>query len=337
MELNIAKESRIGSESLIDSLMRGERTLDPATAFRILKRRKIADKHLVFRRLLESPLSERQVKLEAALALGRSQHRDRVEILTGQLAEGDDLARFGALRALSQQDDPEAFEAVSAYRAEARDGFVKREARYAEAVLAYRLNLDGGTLKVPSKTKILDVGPEATTITLRDSKLGADKIKEIRKGFEGQALGIDSGKAPVFAARCGKKDVFILLSDRFAKERSLDWLRGGKSIPAVIGYRDYCPEGYGAAFHLFCHPAKKAGAIVLHALNMRGRIVAVGEGEAKGDQARFSLKSLDVPGQFAFEMAGAFDGARQALSFAEARSSTRLDRAESRKTPRRER
>ena len=334
MDLNIAKASRIGTDTLIDSLMSGVRTLDPATAFRTLNKRKIADKPLVMRRLLEAPRSDRQVKLEAALALGQSRHRDRVKILLAQLAKDDDLVRFGVLRALGRQDDPDLFDEIRAFRGEVKTGFLKQEARYAETQLAYRLNLSKGTIKAPAKRKIVAPGKDSVPISLRTSKLGDEIVAEIREGFRDQAIGIETSKSPVFSARCGRKDAFVLLSDQFARHRTLNWLLGGKSLPAVMGYKEACPEVCTAAFHLFCHPANKAGRVTLHGLDTRGRIMLVGEGQAEGTTLTFSLKSLDVPGQAALHIEGALDAAKRSLTFKEAVSDLRVHRPRNPKVPR---
>lgn len=283
--------------------------------------------------LLRDRSEELPVRVEAALALGRSDHPQRTKLLVRELRDPADVVRFAALRSLAFHGGPEAFEAVRGLEPTLGDCYVAREAAYAQALLAYRWGLDEGTLREPVRMRPTGVGSKATELVLAKESLPEDKARSIHAGLGEVALAVEPSTRWTYALECGFHQLAVIVDRAFDAPDSLGRLFARKCVLLAVVDQDYEPEIYAPRFHLLAHPGKQDGVVELNALDLRGRRIMAGRGVEKGGALEFELSPLEVARAFPTAIRGSFDPRERGLVFDEAWSARERPKGDAPRLP----
>jgi hypothetical protein len=234
-------------------------------------------------RALERGLGTRQgVALRAvALALGNTGSREHVP----------------RLEALAQRADP-----------------VGPAARRALGILANRLQV-AGTGRVPPESPVpsLGLGEGATGIDVGAPSEG--DLTEAIRGVPSRQLTRESA----LSLRCQGRDLlFLFVEDSL--QRGLGLFGSQAEVGVVVERRKVEGTGYEQKYRVVVEPRPNRAFDVVVTTH-DGRPILRGQGQARGEEARYRLGAIDAPGALPVEINGRFDGQR--LTIEEATSGVR--------------
>lgn len=283
---------------------------------------------------LRDEREELPLRVEAALALGRSEHPQRTKLLARELRDPHDAVRFAALRALGMHGGPEAFEAVRAVEGSLGDGYVQREAEHAKTLVAYRFGLAPGTLR-PARAQPAKLDPKAAELVLSKRPLSAKAARTVSAGLGEVSVAIEPSSAWTYTLECGFHRLAVIMDRAFDAPGSLALLFKRKCVLLLVADEEYEPGWYAPSFHLLSHPGEAPGTVELNALDLRGRRIMTGVGREERGRLVFELKPLAVPGTFPMQLAGSFEPGGAGLSFSQTRASQAKLEPDGRRVPRR--
>jgi hypothetical protein len=269
------------------------------------------NKHRDFQQILENERESPELRYVSALYLGKMNAESSRQILLGNLNIEDDFVLSGVMKALGWIGDRHAFEAVSTLGKKAGER-ASAQARFAAALIAHRLGLDGGE-SLPPSIDYLDPGRETgrrLSIQPADPNEGEMCLRAVSR----HPLGVEYDESSMYQLRCGRNSWMLLFNRDSVGGDAAQRLRDRKLLFGAVAHKSSASNLYVPVYVILTSPHIDAVRVLVHRVS--GRLEFGGAAEIEGDGVRFSIRAVVRPGAFAVWLDGRLEGGRLTIGTA---------------------
>lgn len=266
------------------------------------------NKHRDFEAVLINDEESPDIRYLAAIYLGKINTPAALEILIQNSRIQDEFVLAGIMKALGGIGDRSALKTVSMVKDEGK-GVAASEAKFAAALISYRLGIQGNDLEMPTKREFLKF-PASCARPLQINQADSSDAEFCLRSVSYQPLGIEFAEHPMYQVRCGRDDLMILFNRDCLKQRAAQRLMKNKALLGAIAKRDEESKHYSVAFLMLTSPGEEKNIINIFICRTNGNLIFGGLAQVKNDRAAFSIQAFARPGAFALELAGNFENGR---------------------------
>jgi hypothetical protein len=249
------------------------------------------------------------LRAAAVIQLGRvggpEAERALIE-LAGQAQEPS--IRLRTAQALAKTANPDALSAFDAL-VEDESPLIRRRARFARSVLAYRHGIAGFELAAPAEADLLPP-PNGDVVDVRMKPASRRAAVAALADVERDSYGVLLTQDAAYAIECASTKMLLAL------DRSIeDAIAAAHDHPRLLGVvAEHAPEAgsYSVRWLVFSTPAERAPWLSLH--RQSGEQVLYGPMDVEHGSARFELSAVATVGNPAVSVAGVFTNGRLSLS-----------------------
>jgi hypothetical protein len=273
-------------------------------------------KRQVFAAVLADPRELPRFKHMAVAGLLELGGERAEEALIENLQYADEYTADAFALALGRVGSPRSAEVVRTLRSVARPAFGD-QVDFAVSLLAYRHNLPGDEVDVPSGDELLSVQAETGLIPIEVTPADDAAVASAMRALEREPLGIEITGAGASSIVCGPNR-FLLIWNREFEGARFAKLRKRKGVAGVQFLKSRFNDEYSVASLVLVTPRGEHIAISVH--TPRGEAVMAGSTRFEGGSfSGLTLQSVQRPGAAVLEFKGAVSDGR--LQVDEARSS----------------
>ena len=286
------------------------------------------------------PSPEGLSKMRAILALRRSRSRRKVEVLSALLADREELPRFrymavtGLLElggpraeealienakhadeftaaalalALGRVGSPRSVSVVRKLRSVARSA-ARNQVDFAVSLLAYRHNLKGGEVEVPTGDQLLSLDAAVNVLAVEVSPARPAEIEAAVRALEREPLGIELTDEAALQIACGPNRFLLIWNKDFGGQQFAK-LQERKGAAGVFFLKSRFEDEYSVSALVLVTPGSQGLRISMH--KPWGEPVLAGSADFEGrDFANLVIRSVRRPGAAALEFSGSITDGR---------------------------
>jgi hypothetical protein len=287
--------SKIPLDKLPDVVAGRDPMFARAEAMAALAASNLPQRESMLGQVLENPKEERQYRVVAAITLGRVLTPTAERILRGQLIV-EQPAIHEVLKSLGRIGGRETLLAIEALKL-AEGHHAAGAARFAAALISYRLSLPGPDLPVPRAGDLLT--PQAAVsqpITLRKLEpAGARIVLDALRRYPYGNVEFDLDA--VTHVHCAGETNIICINRQFSSPATLVNATRRKALFAVGALESPETGDYSPAYLLFTHPEGPPGQVAMIVTRCSGTVAMAGFARLIGDgRGEFELRSVRRPG-----------------------------------------
>ncbi len=307
MSLRIEPRVPLSSEKLRAVVLGTDLTVPRTAGFTLLRLSELEDKVPLMSGVLmneQEPASFRRAAAQNLYVLNDEPSRE--VLLEAARAVRDQAAMVGVVKGLGRTGDERALRMIEQVSAEASEPLA-RQAKFAAALLSYRLDLPGHDLEPPRE--LLELPPEEG----EPVRIAAPELEEARLCLDSLAaepFGIQLGAESLQQLDCEHNRWMLLLNEEFTGDGALDRLRERKALLGVIASKSSESGSYSVIFTILTAASEERDKVRLSLTRTTGELGYSGEVSLSGrGPARFGLNSVAQPGIFGLRAEGTFDAA----------------------------
>lgn len=302
--LHLASEAQ-----LIASVGARRPLLERRLALKELIGRKVKRAAPILRRIARSAAAPAELRMTAAIAMGRDPDPANRRALEAALAAPDDEVVRRAAEALGRIGDRKALAALAETTVPGAPA-AARALGFARSLISYRLGLGTeliGRQGAPAKLNAKRATP------LGIAPIGRKAVAEAKARLPQELPGLAIRAEGGVALTCGRTDLLVLPNAAPAKAMR------GNFVPAVVLRRADSLGHFALHLYILATPAG-GGRFTLHGARPDGSIAYAGSAWGEGERLAFRLEALDAALAQPFLMEGALDPKGAALEVTTART-----------------
>ncbi len=275
----------------------------------------------VVTRVLTAAIGERtaaaELRIVAAVALGRGVQPEHREALTSALGDPDPGVVRRAAEGLGRMGDQSSLEPLAAAGKTGAPAAAAAIA-FAQTLISYRLSLGTHRVTEPPREAMLSVRePVDLKIDAPDER----RVEAIRRSLEaspaGVALTVD---APVLL-NCGGDELAILLNQEIASAKDPKRAGAQDAVAAVV-LKHFSRGAWAPLEYIFLHAAENGAALL--GVRPNGPVTRAGTARFKAKAAEFELRTANTLYAPASEIAGRWTAGAPGIELTRAVADRRL-------------
>ena len=301
----------------------------------------IADPDIPVNRIVQiirtgHPSAEGVTRMRALIALSQSRSTRKVEIFSSLFANRQELPRFrnmaitGLLElggvaaerallqcvpnadeftaaalalALGRVGSPDVVPAISKLQGRAPPAH-QRQAEFAMSLLAYRHNLPGSEVTVPTGRGLLNIGPKMHAQPIATVPASPADIESAARTLKREPVGIEVTYEGAQRIQCGPSSFLLLLNNAFAGP-GVAALRERKGIAGMLVRKHPIENSYSLSSLVLFTPGSGKLQVSVHKPHgvpqYAGQLTVPSDGSVT-----FALRTVRQPGAAAVEFSGSF-------------------------------
>jgi hypothetical protein len=258
--------------------------------------------------ILGNERGDTRLRTLSAAELGRIPGDAAVRALEGGLAATAPTVLLVVLRALGWRGDAATMPELAAVARRA-SGAVARQARYAEALIAHRLNLDTGpAMRPPEEEPPLAMPSEVSTL-----RMGAAAPAEVAAAVKALGeVGMPLSKELGLTLACEMAEGLVLLHEDLARPGGVAALAGRRAVPAILAVRNHESGEYRISLTVLSSPGATPDRLILAVCDAGGRVPYAGEAQLGAEGLRATVQTVRGSNAPPLHIEVGFDG--QSLS-----------------------
>lgn len=271
-------------------------------AMALLVTSKASNKEEIFEALLFNESEETDIRYLAGISLGRINTPAAIDALVRSSHIRNDQVLAGVMQALGRIGGERALDIALRVKDEST-GYAAAQARFAAALISYRLGLPTNDLPVPNASSYLKLSPIGTHPI--SFSLASKKDAELYlRLLTNQPFGIEYADQPIYQIRCEPRTMMIVFNKSFAGERAVRKLASRRALFAVVATwfeetKTYCPS-----LLVLTSPAIESEALNILVPRPTGELIFGGTGRIHNDRLEFSVHAISRPGAVAVVFEG---------------------------------
>ena len=262
------------------------------------------NKHRDYEAVLANERDAPTARYLAALYLGLVNTRASMEILIAHAHIRNERVLAGVMQALGRIGDESALAAIEQVQRTAK-GPAASHAAVAASFIAYRLDLPGHDIPVPSAT---EYAPPLTRDSARISTIRAHAAdaEVCLRSLARRPFGIELAESPMYSMRCGRSLWMITFNREFVRPGALAALTARKTCLGLVARRSPSSGLFGVPIVVLTSPAPVANEVDILVLRVEGDLMCAGRARVDGSRAPFVLRPVSRPRAFALQIEGTF-------------------------------
>jgi HEAT repeat protein len=284
------------------------------SAFVLLAASDDPEREVLLSRVLENRRERPQVRAAAAIALGHIRTEKAEQLLVQAVSTAPSDILPDVLRSLGRIGSPTALEIIDQHSASSID-LIATTARFAGALIAHRFGLPGHDLPVPSDADLLSKSSRDEH-SIQVAQPSAVERRAVLASIALEGYGIDVAPDSLIQLRCGTDVNVLCLNRRFAARGTAATLLERKALLALAVLQSRETADHSVSYIVLAAPSSAGEVIDLLAPRCTGDPALAGSARLAGDEIRFSLRSVAVPGARALFLDGSIERGR--IMFAKA-------------------
>lgn len=206
--------------------------------------------------------------------------------------------------ALGRIGGEEALPVIQQIGARTNNDLVKAQADFAASVLAYRLNVDEHTVRIPSARHLMKLDSDTRTRPIQVASAERREISQCMAALATEPVGIGYSSSQAHWIECEPNTFMLLWNEAFVPEGLSKPLRR-KAILGVLARKSEFWEAYSLSAFLFATPsADQEERLQLSIHRTKGQLAYMGEMRVGREGARFEIRTVQRPGAAAVHVAG---------------------------------
>jgi hypothetical protein len=283
-----------------------------------------------------SPEALGVTRMRALVALGRSRSTRKAEVFSSLFANPQELPRFRNLAiagllelggvaaerallqcvpnadeftaaalalALGRVGSPDVAPAIGRLQGRAPPAH-RRRAEFAMSLLAYRHNLPGGEVAVPTGRALLKIGPKMRAQPMAVVPASPADIDSVARTLKREPIGIKVTYEGARRIQCGPSSFVLLLNSAFAGPGVVA-LRKRKGIAGVLFRKHPIEDSHSLSSFVLVTPGSPKLQVSVHKPHgvprYAGQVTVENDGSAT-----FAVRAVRQPGTAAVEFSGSF-------------------------------
>ena len=291
---------------------------DRLRALSLLAGSGVADAPRVLGAVLGRHGEDPRVRAAAATQLGSLGGREAETALAASAElPADPIVRIKTAGALGRIGTRDAIPALRRL-ADDEDEAVRRQARFGLVLVAHREGIPGHEVPRPDPAAALKLPRQAAMF--RVERAGPDDLREVAELRPGERFGVEVAREEGLRIDCGPSR-FLVAFDAELLEQGMS--RRAAERPVLVGVvaRQAPEDGSYSVWRTLLGGPAGDGSLYVAVHRTDGTLVHFGSARAEGEQAGFELRSTQVGGNVAIEVAGQVRGRDVAVTRARAATS----------------
>jgi hypothetical protein len=256
--------------------------------------------------LLENEAEYSHIRRLAAAILGRinTPEAEKILIRSSQVRDSNILA--SVVTALGRIGGETALKAVveaQGYAIEPASSL----ARFAAALISYRLGLEGNDLPVPRGDEYMERASGAThPVEITHAEEG--EARACLQSLAMEPFGVEFSNQNLYQVRCERNSLMLLLNRDFTGQDAIRKLQERKALFGVVARKNPTMDSYSISFLVLTSPSGQAHSNHIWINRSTGEPAFHGTAQLIRDKAEFEISTLAGPGAFSVRFEGTFDG-----------------------------
>jgi hypothetical protein len=308
--LNISDEINLNPyevnlRQLRDAVLGRDLNFPRSRAMSLLLASDFPNKHRDFEMVLEDEEESPEIRYLAAMYLSKINTPAAIEILVNNSQIRHELVLSGVMKALGRIGNESVLNIISEVK-ECGQGIAVSEAKFAAALISYRLGLVGNELTIPDDKDYLEIPRKAARpfqVNLADEVDAELCLRSLAK----QPFGIEFAEYPMYQIHCKQNNWMILINREFVDENAVQKLIEQKAFFGAITSRSEETGLYSVAFLLLTSPRKQSSKVNVLIYLPTGDPIFSGTGQLAGESIKFTIRAISRPGAFPMHIEGIFE------------------------------
>jgi hypothetical protein len=302
-EEGILDPDEMNLDRLRDVVLGKDTSFSRAAAIALLLRSDSPNKEHDFATVLEDEKVAGRIRYVAAITLAKVDNRAAQDILVRNLGIRDERVRAGVLIGLGRIGDMIALEAIE------RLNDRSKPARFAAALIAYRLGVEGHELPVPEEKALLDL-PVSGARPVQWQRADAADVTLCLSALANDPFGITYAREPAYEVRCGRRQLMVLFNRELVVQDMTQRSRERKALAGVVALRNETNGTYSVSLLILTSPNLKNEAVQIMLCHTNGDIGYAGQAAIEDNSANLILRAVSRAGAFPIRFEGTFKDGR---------------------------
>lgn len=297
---------------LINAVMGRDKSIARPVALNLLFRSEIPNRATLLRNILDDEAEDSGLRHDAGLFLARLRTEESMDMLRHSAQKIQDSAALKAvIKGISRLGNEKDLEILEKIGKESTTDYLKQQASFGAALIAYRHGLHGHELRFPEK--YLDMRDHhQLEITV---KLPAAKIaKECLDALNQELIGIELSKGSLIQLDCFNRTSFIIQNMQLQEKSLWKSMPEKKMLYGIMASRISEHENYTGSAWIFTTPVRNHQLEIL-ITRMTGEPLMAGTASVEdADIIRFEVNGVDETGNVAVNLGGSIKSGKMEIT-----------------------
>jgi len=286
-----------GLEKLRDLVAGKDASFPRGAAMAFLLTSDFPNKDEDFAAVLEDEKAPGRIRYMAALTLAKVDTRAAQDILINNLRIRDERVRAGVLTGLGRIGNRAALDAIAGLKDDSKP------ARFAAALIAHRLGVEGHDLPVPDDSELLSL-PDSAARPIQWQQPAPADVRVCIRSLTSDPFGIAFAQEPAYHARCGGRELMVLFNREIVVQDTIKFMRERKTLAGVVAVRNQTNGRYSVSLLILTSPNRKIEGFNLRLYQTKGALAYAGRALVKENPAEFAILAVSRPGAFPIRFEG---------------------------------
>jgi hypothetical protein len=291
---NLSSNDQLTIEELRGIISGKYTTISRVKALALLEASDAQDKHKDFESILENQTEHWTARYLAATYLGRINTPESKEILIKNTSIANEQVLARIMKSLGRIGDEESLDAILDVEKHTT-GYVTSQAKFAAALISYRLNLKGNDLPDPDSLTYLTISNDSQQMII--SAANDLEIRKCLQSLSHDPFGIRLAQKPAYQI-CFGSSIGIVFFNQDLIGHDVNIFLERKLFFGVFAEKVPEPESFSVAYLILTSPAQQPKKINMFMTHPDGNLVLGGTARLEDDNMIFHIRSVSEVGMF---------------------------------------